>query len=323
LTSTAAKVLSASRQIAFHQLLVAARKTWLLDALAETLENLDPNRIKQEISEFVPPDAQKILATAGVRDEQVFPVPIVLAAKPTLVGYYRLLLGLPQKTFYGNNTGMGRFKSMEISGNISARQQAELPEFCRTMALALADLVQQLSPRITSNDVRELPLLTIGGQFQGANNNTIGKTAARNVFMSISEIVKPHVTHRDTRKLLVQNASGRRVVIALSSDPDVCIQEEFQGDVRRKVALEIKGGSDKSNAYNRAGEAEKSHQKAKNQGFRDFWTIIYKKNLDLEKLKAGSPTTTAWFDAPQVLGREGEDWERFRNEIAGVVGIPV
>lgn len=87
--------------------------------------------------------------------------------------------------------------------------------------------------------------------------------------------------------------------------------------------MEIKGGTDRSNAHNRAGEAEKSHQKAKAEGFRDFWTIIAKKGLDTEKLKRESPTTNSWFDAAQVLGREGSDWEEFRNRLAGQVGIPL
>ena len=45
----------------------------------------------------------------------------------------------------------------------------------------------------------------------------------------------------------------------------------------------IKGGTDKSNAHNRAGEAEKSHQKARQQDFRECWTLIYKKGLDEAK----------------------------------------
>ena len=75
--------------------------------------------------------------------------------------------------------------------------------------------------------------------------------------------------------------------------------------------------------HNRAGEAEKSHQKAKNQGFRDFWTVIVKKGLDMSKLKSESPTTTLWFDAAQVLGRNGEEWNAFRSRLIGEVGIPL
>jgi hypothetical protein len=62
-----------SRQIAFHQLLVAARKTWLMDALAEALGRIEPQRIKEEIVAFVPTDVQQIMAVAGIRDEQFSP----------------------------------------------------------------------------------------------------------------------------------------------------------------------------------------------------------------------------------------------------------
>jgi hypothetical protein len=108
-----------------------------------------------------------------------------------------------------------------------------------------------------------------------------------------------------------------------ASDPDIRIEEDFGGTWVAKVALEIKGGTDMSNAHNRAGEAEKSHQKARAKGFRDFWTLIAKKGLDMEKVRRESPTTMSWFDAAQVLGREGEDWKEFRNRIANAAGIPV
>jgi hypothetical protein len=90
-----------------------------------------------------------------------------------------------------------------------------------------------------------------------------------------------------------------------------------------KVAIEVKGGTDVSNAHNRAGEAEKSHLKAKKKGFRDFWTIISKHGLELAKLKQESQTTTEWFDVTTLLAREGEDWEAFRARLAGAVGIPI
>src|SRR5436190_5426656 len=130
-----------ARQVAFHQLLVSARKTWLMDALAEALGRIDPRQLKEQLLAYVPTDAQRILASAGVRDEHVFPTPLVLEAAPTLVGYYRLLLGVPQKTFYGTGSGRGRFKSMELRGTLTAAQKLALPEFCAAMSEALADLV--------------------------------------------------------------------------------------------------------------------------------------------------------------------------------------
>jgi len=313
---------SPSRQVAFHQLLVAARKSWLMDALKQALKIATPKIVKKQLSVYVPEDAQQILASAGVRDEHVFPVPAVLEAKPTLIGYYRLLLGVPQKSFYRGGTGMGQFKSMEARGLLNPKRRPDLEGFCSVMSRSLAELVRQMSPQFSSRDVGELPLLTLGSQFQGGNNNTIGKRATLDVFVSVSELVKDHIQSEDTRKITLKNASGRRVVIALASDPDICIQEEFDGHLRNKVAIEIKGGTDRSNAHNRAGEAEKSHQKAKREGFRDYWTIISKTGLNIDKLRAESPTTNSWFDVAQVLGREGPDWNDFSSRFVEAVGIP-
>lgn len=317
------KAPDASRQVRFHQLLVAARKTWLADALGEALRRVDPKILKAQLGKYAPADAQKILAAAGVRDEYVFPTPVVLERVPNLVGYYRLLLGLPQKRFYASGTGMGQFKSMERSGTVAARQRASLPTFCKVMGKALAELVGQLSPQITQRDVSELPLLTLGAQFQGANNVKIGKEATEAMFLTMATIARSYTRSSSPSKLQIKNASGRNVTITLATEPDVRIEEEVEGVWDRKVAIEIKGGTDKSNAYNRAGEAEKSHLKARAGGFRDFWTVIAKKGLNMKKLKAGSPTTTSWFDVAQVLGRRGPDWEDFRRRVAGALGIPV
>lgn len=311
------------RQVAFHDLLVAARKTVLKDGLHDALSTVDPKAVKKEISQYVPAEAQKILAKAGVRDEEVFPTPTVLRERPTLVGYYRLLLGVSRKSFYTSESGMRPFEKMEDRGVISDRAEQLLPEFCQEMAKVLAELIARLSPEVTQRDVEELPLLTLGSQFQGSNNNRIGQAATVDVFLSIKEIVKGHVIQDGAQKIVVKNSAGRIVHISLAADPDVRIEEEFGDDLRKKVAIEIKGGTDRSNAHNRAGEAEKSHQKARQLGFRDFWTVIAKKGLDLQVLRSESPTTNSWFDVAHVLGRDGADWDDFKSRVAGEVGIPL
>ncbi|MFZ3213360.1 MAG: XcyI family restriction endonuclease [Terriglobales bacterium] len=311
-----------ARQVQFYQLLVAARKQWFMDALSEALAQVPQKIVKEQIGKYVPQDAQRVLAAAGLRDEFVFPVPAVLEQKPSLVGYYRLLLGAPQKSFYKGATGMGRFKGMEESDIITEGQKTHLPEFCRAMAKSLAGLVAQI-PKISGRDVRELPLLTYGSQLQGSNNTLIGKKAMRDVFLVIAEIVKRFVVEKTESRLKVRNSAGRTVLISLSHDPDVSIQESMGERVHHKVAIEVKGGTDVSNAHNRAGEAEKSHQKARNSGFPEFWTVIFKRGLDLRKLQSESPTTNHWFDITEVLARNGRDWEDFRQRLAGMVGIPL
>jgi len=304
-------------------MLVAARKSVLMDALSEALGQLDPNIAKQQILTYVPAGAQKILAAAGIRDEHVFPVPAVLEKKPSLVGYYRLLLGISQKRFYRQGTEMGPFKSMETAGVLNPKKRPDLERFCVVMAENLAELVRQISPKITARDVSELPLLTLGYQFYGRNNNAIGKKATIEVFRSVVEIVKKFIASQDSARITIRNASKRKVIIALGSDPDIRIREEFEGKLRNILAIEIKGGTDVSNAHNRAGEAEKSHRKAKKQDFRDYWTIISLAGVDPAMLQQESPTTNSWFDVAQVLAREGNDWKEFRSRFAGAVGIPL
>src|SRR6185437_12059446 len=170
-------------------------------------------------------------------------------------------------------------------------------------------------------DVSELPLLTLGAMLQGANNVKIGEEAKQSVFVTIREILKAHVVKAASSEITVQNASGRKVVIGFGADPDICVREQFGDEMRNRVAIEIKGGTDVSNAHNRAGEAEKSHRKAKGQDFRDFWTLISKKGLDMRRLNEESPTTTSWFDVAQVLAREGSDWDAFQSRLCGEIGI--
>jgi hypothetical protein len=217
---------------------------------------------------------------------------------------------------------MGALKTMEESGVISPRQKQRIPEFCEAMARPLAELVRQI-PSITKQDIQELPLLTYGAQLQGSNNTAIGEKAMQDVFAAISEIVATNVMGTEANKLTVKNAAGRTVVISLSHDPDVAIDEQVGSRTHKKVAVEVKGGTDISNAHNRAGEAEKSHLKAKSRGYPEFWTIISKTGLDMKKLKAESQTTSHWFDVAEVLARKGEDWERLRERVAGAVGIPL
>lgn len=314
---------TAARQVRFHQLLVGARKTWLHDALSDALGIVDPDVLRSQIGTYVPSAAQRILAAAQVRDEIVFPTPAILEAKPTLVGYYRLLLGSPQKSFYGRGTGMQRFKRMETDGVLTDKVRAELPAFCAAMSQPLGELVSQISPQISHRDIAELPLLTFGSFLQGQNNVAIGAQATKDVFLAVAEIVKSFVQERTERSIIVKNASERLVRITLATDPDIRIEEEFGTSLTAKVALEIKGGTDVSNVHNRAGEAEKSHQKARGKGFRDCWTIIGMKGVSIRALRAESATTASWFDAAQVIGQKGKDWDDFRNRIAQAVGIPI
>lgn len=312
---------SAERQITFHALLVDARRKWLIDALSDALATVDPNQLKSELGTYASVEAQQALAVAGIRDEHVFPTPVVLKAAPMLVGYYRLLLGVPQKTFYGTGSGMQQFKTMESKGTINARQEAALPEFCTVMGKALAELVLGVSPSITPRDVNELPLLTIGSFFQGGNNNLIGQAVTESLFEALTELLAGHITKTEPTRLTIQTEAGKTFFFTAASDPDLTIEEKTGGANRRVVAIEIKGGTDKSNAHNRAGEAEKSHLKAKEKGFEHCWTIFHTSGLDMVVLRSESPSTERWFDTGQLVAREGESWDAMQQAVREVMGI--
>lgn len=309
-----------SRQLAFQELLASARKTWLIDALVEALGEANPDDVRNQASVYVPNDVHIILSQSGIPDEHVIPLPALLEVKPSLVAYYRLLLGLPQKTFYGTGSRMGPFRSME-QGALSARQIAQLPEFCTAMSAALSELVREMSPTITRRDVIELPILTLGQQFQGGNNNIIGQQATKGVFLAVREAVEPYIEHATDTVITVMNPRGQRYRITLAGDPDITLQEVVGNSLRNTIAIEIKGGSDRSNQHNRIGEAEKSHQKAKGDGYQAFWTIIRTKTLDMDVARIESPTTDEWFDTAQVGGQQGEDWDTFRAKLLEAIGI--
>ena len=315
--------ISADRQIRFRQRLIEARSLWLLDALQSAAALVDPGLVREQVGQTAPILPLQSLAKSGIRDEHVFAVPAILEHTPTLLGYYRLLLGVPQKTFYSSATRLQMFKSMETKGSLNDRQSERLWDLCRFLNGPLADLVLNVSPYLSLRDIQELPLLTLGSQFQGANNNIIGQAATTGVFNSINTILHPFLRTTTHDRSEIVNSAGRTVVVRLASDPDVSVTEIVGSTERKTSAIEIKGGLDQSNAHNRAGEAEKSHQKARAAGYLEFWTLISKGQLDMNQFRRESPTTSSWFDVTHVLAHEGDDWEAFRAAVVQAVGIPL
>jgi len=101
------------QQIDFAFALLTARSLWLQDALSETVNQLEISTIDRQLSSLVPKKSLKSLARKGLRGELLFAVPCILEKSPQLLGYYRLLLGFSQKSFYSHNYGLTSFKNME------------------------------------------------------------------------------------------------------------------------------------------------------------------------------------------------------------------
>jgi hypothetical protein len=212
---------------------------------------------------------------------------------------------------------------MEKRGFISPAHRDELADLCKAFCDRASELIAGLGIQsLSAALIDELTLLTLGPQLRGSNNTLIGRLANEAVFEIIRSIVGHAVVKNTKTRLELENAAGRRVMIAFSADPDISIVEHTSESATRNViAIEIKGGEDQSNIWNRLGEAEKSHQSAKQNGFVEFWTIYNVGSLDLKKARQKSPTTNRFYALPELAKGTGDEFEDFRNRVASLVGI--
>ena len=298
------------------------RKIYLQKALSNAIQAVDLRAINKELDRLVPAQDLRKLASRGIRGEFVFGLPTLLAKKPNLLGYYRLLLGYSQKEFY-HKSKLGRFEILEAKGEIPGRLTGELECLCRALIERASEMLNEIGfEKLTLELLDDLSLLTLGPQLRGSLNTRIGKIANRAVFEIIQHIVA-HAIHSATEsRLVLIIASRRKVIITFSSDPDISIFEEISPKkLKNVVAIEIKGGADKSNIWNRLGEAEKSHQSAKQRGFVEFWTIYNVSNLNLTKAREKSPTTYRFYNLLNLSSPGTEESADFRDRLISLVGI--
>ena len=91
--------LSPARAIDLFDGLLLARKQNLQPALREAVERVGVETLNDELDAYAPSESLTKLASLGLRGELIFPVPAVIEAKPSLIGYYRMLIGVSQKAF--------------------------------------------------------------------------------------------------------------------------------------------------------------------------------------------------------------------------------
>ena len=183
-----------------------------MDALGEALARIEPARTQTRIAALTYQlTCQRILASAGIRDEHVFPTPIILEMKPTLLGYYRLLLGVPQKSFLSSpNTGISRIQEQwKARGVLNERQKAMLPLLCRALGGGLAELVRQMSPVITQRATwPSCNFLLLEHSFREATTTQSESRPSLDAFLSVREIVKDHVVDEQQGRDYCKEFSG-------------------------------------------------------------------------------------------------------------------
>jgi DNA-binding NarL/FixJ family response regulator len=156
---------------------------------------------------------------------------------------------------------------------------------------------------------------------EGVTDDINTKLVRWDVFVAAGEIFRGHVKQRDPLRFTIEKDRDRAVVITFGRSRDVSVCETHEGNTENKVAIVVKAGTGVGTLRERAGQAENSHIVAKAKGFRELWTIISKKGIDVTKLRAEFPTTTFWFDVEEVLARRGQDWDEFRARLMSEVGI--
>lgn len=310
-------------QLTFADALRAARENYLQDALRETVKSLKLPDIDHELAEFADSKLLLEIAASGLRGELIFPVPAILVANPKVLAYYRLLLGYSQKEFYGKTAGLASFKSAEEGKGFRKGDESRVPALCRAMCNSASFLLAGLGPaNIQQSTLDDLSLLTLGPQLRGGANVKKGADAILIVFKLIRDIVKNSVVHETGTQIVLTNSSKREVLIEFASDPDIKIVEQLDsGKPRNVIAIEIKGGTDFSNIHNRLGEAEKSHQNAKKDGFVECWTIVNVAKLDISKARQESPTTNHFFDLGELQKTSSSQLTDFRAQIVSLAGI--
>jgi len=296
------------------------RRLYLQQALSNAIHAVDLRAINRELDRLVPSQDLRKLASRGIRGEFVFCLPTLLAKKPNLLGYYRLLLGYSQKEFY-HKSGLGRFEVLEAKGELPERLKEELEILCGALIQRASEMLNEIGfEKVTLDLLDDLSLLTLGPQLRGSLNTRIGKIANRAVFEIIQQIVAHAIRSATESSLELINASKRKVIISFSSDPDISVFEEISAKkMKNVVAIEVKGGADKSNIWNRFGEAEKSHQSAKQRGFVEFWTIYNVSNLNLTKAREKSPTTYRFYSLLDLSSPGTEEFADFRDRLVSLV----
>jgi hypothetical protein len=305
-------------QIGFYYKLRNIKDLYFHEALKNTLKELKISEVDNELNRLVSNESLQKLASFSLRGEALFALPIMLQTNPFLLGYYRLLLGFSQKEFYSKGP-FGIFKMMEEKGIITVKARSGINDLASSL-IASADYLVEKMNHIDLAQLYELQLLTVGPQLRGSKNNEYGQIATKKVFNLLKELVKKTITNSTSTIIEIKNDAGRFVRIEFSADPDIAISEKLKMGERPLISIEIKGGKDLSNIHNRIGEAEKSHQKAKNRGYLEFLTIL-SVETNYQKLKEESPTTNHFFRLDQILDFNTEEHHQFKDIITSALSI--
>jgi len=300
------------------------RRLYLREGLKAAVENegFDLAKLDLELSKHVPAKYLKRLASSGLRGEVVFPVPYLLENNPFLLGYYRLLFGFSQKAFYEQGP-FAKYKSLEEKGKVPPVLNDSIEALCSSLIQTATILLDTIDP-IALDTVNDLQILTLGPQLRGSRNVNVGQIAVDVISNLLKGLLAKYSPDLKGRGLTFINDSGLPVTIHFGGDPDVSFSLKLLPEVRKLVAIEIKGGTDVSNIWNRLGEAEKSHRSAKAAGFNELWTVTgvdVGSSREIRRMAVEkSPTTTRFFKLARIVDPASEEGTLFRQLLGSIIG---
>jgi hypothetical protein len=309
--------LSSSMAIDLYQALMDARQLYLHPALNRAVYDVGVAVIDSELQQLVPGKALNQLARLGLRGERAFPVPSIIMHTPSLIGYYRMLLGFSRKEF--GKQGYSTWVAAEKSNKLSRDHQKLLTQFCSTLITPLTVFVYAMN-EFKDSDLSDLALLTLGPTLQGGRINVIGLKAEEDFFRILGDLVKPWIEFSSERLIRFTTPKGDTFELARKSDPDISLYSGTGTNSQPTIAMEIKGGSDASNAHNRAGEAEKSHLKAVTIGYPQRWTFI-RMPQQRDRYKPDTPSSTEIFELSEVEEQSGPDWQNFKRRFFAIINM--
>lgn len=286
------------------------------------VESLDIADVDKELARLTPKTSLAALAKHGLRGELAFATPSVLRANPKLLAYYRLLLGYSQKEFFTTATGASGPKCMETEAQLPSKRNGTLDDLCKALNKVASQLIEGIGPeRVSKRLLDDLSLLTFGPQLRGGANVRKGDAAILKVSEIIHAIVKKAAQTTEANRIEIRNAPRRMVLIEFAADPDIIIREQMATGFRNIIAIEIKGGTDFSNIHNRIGEAEKSHRKARSEGYTECWTVANVNRLDMPMAHKESPSTDQFYLMDRLADSKSSEYQDFKNRIISLTGI--
>jgi XcyI restriction endonuclease len=305
--------LSPELAINLYENLIEARKLYLHPALSKAIREVGVKTIDTELYRLVPLQALDRMAELGLRGELAFPTPSIIEHTPSLLGYYRMLLGQSKKEF--RRKGYGTWINVEENEKLSKQNENELEEYCANLAQNLATLILAMG-EFNQRDLSDLALLTLGSTFQGARNDAIGSQAEKQIFELLLKLVKPWIIYAEwpVIRFAIPTRDGSIFEIINKSDPDISLRAGSGAHSGPLLAIEVKGGGDASNAHNRAGEAEKSHIKAASAGYNHRWTLIQIPAGQRDRISNETPSSTRFFEFNEIIFQSGDDWIEFQKE---------